>query len=502
VDLYPNQPAPVRNYRHRDRRITAVRNGFNWGDRCMITRIKRILLSPRSEWQVIAAEPTTIAQLYTDYIVVLAVVAAALSFIRSSVIGIRVPFGDAIRLPVASGLMSALFAFVMGLVGLFVVAMIINFFAATFGGQKDQRQALKSAAYAFTPAYLSAVFYLLPSMGTLLQFIAGLYGIYLLYLGLPVLMRSKPEGAAGYTASVVICTIVLSIVIGAVAATFGAGFGRMSGLGAAAMSRQAEQERAAAQTGNLIGNMLGTDQKGKAGIGAAISNLVKAGEQAQRQQQAAAAATSNAGAAPAPATATATAGTGTAAVPGSATGDSAAAAPGIASATTGLVTALGGALGGSERVAAVDFHSLQALLPTSLPDMTRTRAQGSDQSALGVKTSSAVGDYQNNSGGHAKVTITDISAVAGLMDIANGLVGATHSESSSAYEKDTTISGRAVHEKYDAAAGTGEVDTVVAKRFDVDITGAKVDMPTLEHYLDSIDLSKLESMKSAGAGAQ
>jgi Yip1 domain/zinc-ribbon domain len=445
----------------------------------IVARIKGILLTPKTEWPVIAQEPTTTAELYTGYVMLLAAFTAVMSLVRSSVIGIHVPFGDNVRLPLTTGLMSAVVAFVMGLIGLFVVGIIINVLAPTFGGQKDQRQALKTAAYAFTPGWLSAVFYLLPSMGTLLQFLAGIYGIYLLYLGLPVLMRSRPDKAVGYTATVVISTIVLFMVIGAVMAGLGVGFGRMAGLGPTAESREMQREQAAAQTANAIGNMLGTDEKGKAGLGSAITNMMKAGEEAERQQQAAAANASNAAA--------------------SAAGSAAADAPNIGAATTGLVAAVGGALGGSKRVAAVDFHSLEAVLPPSLPGMTRVNAEGSDQTALGVKTSTAVGSYQDGKGGHVQIKITDVSAVSGLMDMANNMVGATHSESSTGYEKDVTVSGRSVHEKYDSQAASGEVNTVVAKRFAVDVSGEKVNMDALVSDLGSVDLDKLEAMKDVGA---
>ena len=44
--------------------------------------------------------------------------------------------------------------------------------------------------------------------------VAGLYSLYLLYLGLPVVMKSPKEKAMGYTAVVIIAAIVLFMVIG------------------------------------------------------------------------------------------------------------------------------------------------------------------------------------------------------------------------------------------------------------------------------------------------
>src|SRR5664280_597388 len=46
--------------------------------------------------------------------------------------------------------------------------------------------------------------------------LAAIYGLYLLYLGLPRLMKCPPDKAAGYTAVVVVCAIVMTLVIGAV----------------------------------------------------------------------------------------------------------------------------------------------------------------------------------------------------------------------------------------------------------------------------------------------
>ncbi len=103
-----------------------------------------------------------------------------------------------------------------------VVGVIINALAPTFSGTKDQRRALKVSAYSLTPAMLSSVLALSPLLATLLQLLTGLYGIYVLYLGLPVLMQSPREKAFGYTASVVICIMVVGSVF-AVLSTVHAG---------------------------------------------------------------------------------------------------------------------------------------------------------------------------------------------------------------------------------------------------------------------------------------
>ena len=60
-----------------------------------------------------------------------------------------------------------------------------------------------------------------PFVGTVRQsfgagLVAALYGLYLLYLGLPVLMKAPREKAIAYTAVVVICTIVVMAIVASV----------------------------------------------------------------------------------------------------------------------------------------------------------------------------------------------------------------------------------------------------------------------------------------------
>lgn len=178
----------------------------------LLSRIKNLVLSPKTEWPAIASEPTTASQLYVGYVVPLALLAALSSFLKISVLGVESAFGNRFRMPILSGLEFTAMMFVSALFGVLVVGLIIGALAPTFSGTENQRQALKAAAYSLTPAMLSSVLALSPILATLLQLLAGCYGIYVLYLGLPLLMRSPKEKAFGYTASVVVCTILVGIV--------------------------------------------------------------------------------------------------------------------------------------------------------------------------------------------------------------------------------------------------------------------------------------------------
>src|SRR5262245_42330711 len=193
----------------------------------IVTRAKNICLTPNTEWPVIAAEATPPGTLITEYVVPLAAIGAVAGFIGGSIVGTNIGFGGAFRVPLVTGLTVAIVAFVMAVVGCFVISLIINALAPTFGGTKDSNQALKVAVYSYTPAWVAGVLQILPLLGVLI-ILAGLYGLYLLYLGLPKLMKCPEDKAVGYTVVVVVCAIVLSVVVGSVTGVmaFGSAAGR------------------------------------------------------------------------------------------------------------------------------------------------------------------------------------------------------------------------------------------------------------------------------------
>ena len=200
----------------------------------LVDRVKNILLSPRTEWPVIDAEPATVASLYTGYIMPLAAIPVICQAIGMSTIGMTIPLiGTHYRTPVVSAITSAAVLYVFGLIAVFIVALIVDGLAPTFGGTKNQVQALKVVAYSYTASWVGGIFALVPALG-IIGFLFALYSLYLLFLGLPVLMKSPADKAVGYTVVVVICTIVVTWVIFFAVATlgFGMGAGAMAGAGA------------------------------------------------------------------------------------------------------------------------------------------------------------------------------------------------------------------------------------------------------------------------------
>ncbi len=184
----------------------------------LVERVKRLLLSPRTEWGVIDAESTTPAALYTGYVLPLAAIGPIAQVIGYSVFGISVPFLGTYRVPIGSAITNAILTYVLTLIATYLLGLIIDGLAPTFGAQRSPIQALKVAVYSSTPAWLAGVFALVPGLRPLQ--ILGLYSLYLLYLGLPMLMKAPRDKAPGYTVVVVLASIVLFMVIGFTAGRF------------------------------------------------------------------------------------------------------------------------------------------------------------------------------------------------------------------------------------------------------------------------------------------
>jgi hypothetical protein len=181
-----------------------------------VTRVQRILFQPKQEWQAIDGESTTVGQIYAGYVAPLCAIGPLASLIGMSVFGISIPFAGTLRIPLGSVLASAVIHYVLSLVAVFVLALIIDALAPSFGGQKSSIQSLKVAAYSSTAAWVAGVFGLVPVLSIL--GILGLYSLYLLYLGLPVLMKTPQEKALVYTVVVVVCALLLFFVVGTIAA--------------------------------------------------------------------------------------------------------------------------------------------------------------------------------------------------------------------------------------------------------------------------------------------
>ncbi len=109
----------------------------------------------------------------------------------------------------------AILTYILDIVAVFVVGFLIWKLAPNFGTSTTQLRATRMAAYVFTPAFLISILNIIPYLG-FLEFLGILYGLYIMYLGLPVMMNTPKDKVVGYVIVTVIVTIVVYAVIGAI----------------------------------------------------------------------------------------------------------------------------------------------------------------------------------------------------------------------------------------------------------------------------------------------
>jgi len=407
----------------------------------IIDRVKAILTTPKAEWPVIAAEPDTVRGLYVGYVLIVAALPVIAHFIKNSLIGTGA-FGITVRIPIGMGIVAMVLQYVLALILVYLLALIINALAPTFEGQKDQLQALKTVAYSWTAGWVAGIATILPWLGSLIAIAGAIYGIYLLYLGLPETMKCPPDKAGGYTAVSVVITIVISwifyLIVGSVIGT-------------------------AALTGAAMSGMHITDRNGETVVLDSSSALGKLAAISAASKQIAATSSS-------------------------------------VNVTAQQVTAdkVMGAVNGNSSVEPLSLDQVKAFLPDSLGDLKRTGMSAQRSGAMGMQVSDATAQYSDGNGQNVTLEVTDTGGAKGFVAMASAMAPEEEKQTDHGYEKTHTESGRLMHEAWDTQSKSGEFSVIVGQRFTVKATGNADGIDQLKQAVTSVDLAKLESMKDQG----
>jgi len=184
----------------------------------IVNRARSILVNPKPTWAIIEQESTDWQKLYVPYMVVLAAIPAVAGFIGWSIFGFG-GFGLSMRIPVITGLGLMVSQYIMTLIMVFVWGWLISMLAGTFGGQANLMNGVKLTVYASTAAMVAGVFTAIPGL-SMLTMVGGLYSLYLIYVGLPILMKNPPEKTLPYIAVAAVVGIVCSVLISFLSSAF------------------------------------------------------------------------------------------------------------------------------------------------------------------------------------------------------------------------------------------------------------------------------------------
>ncbi len=169
----------------------------------IIDRIKNILLTPNTEWDVINGENKSQMEIFKSYVIPLVLIGTITSFIGYGFFGMFSGMGF--------GLGMAMSHFVSGVASYFICSFVIDALAPTFKSEKNINKSSALVGYSFTAAWVAAVFAILPALAIL--GIVGLYSLYLLFIGLPKMKETQKDQEIPYFVVSLLVMIVCSFVI-------------------------------------------------------------------------------------------------------------------------------------------------------------------------------------------------------------------------------------------------------------------------------------------------
>ena len=174
----------------------------------LIERVKNILITPKTDWEVINGETATSQSLLMGYVLPLAIIAAVGSLLKGLL------FGGIIGMKYF--IITAVIAFIASVVAFFITVIIVDMLAPSFASEKDMGKSAQLVAYSGTPSYVGALLSFIPVIGWLIALAAWAYGVYIMYLGIGPLKKTPEDKKVVYMIVAFLIMIVLYFILVAI----------------------------------------------------------------------------------------------------------------------------------------------------------------------------------------------------------------------------------------------------------------------------------------------
>ena len=193
----------------------------------MLQHALGLFINPRKDWTKIRDENCTVGKCYCSYVFLLASIPPISGYFGTTLHGWEIGTREAIKLSPDSALIIAIIYYLVMLVGVFSMGFMIHFMSKTYGSAQSLPRCITLAAYVATPLFLVGIFELFPILW--LNFVIGLpalvYSVYLLYLGVPIIMKIPEEQGFLFSSAILaVGMVALVSVLTASAILWGSGF--------------------------------------------------------------------------------------------------------------------------------------------------------------------------------------------------------------------------------------------------------------------------------------
>lgn len=162
-------------------------------------RAINIMFKPKSEWEVVATEKPKVPMLIFGYSLIFTIIPVISLIIGYGLVGRRINFVFTTlwQQSFGAGFWEAFVFIVAAFAAIVGGAVVINALAPAFKTEKNFGRAMQLTTYSFTPVFFAGALFMLPLL-SFLAHLAGLYGIFILLMGLPIIMKTPKNYQIGY----------------------------------------------------------------------------------------------------------------------------------------------------------------------------------------------------------------------------------------------------------------------------------------------------------------
>jgi hypothetical protein len=207
----PQKQAPPEPIYHQTREAANSFNEAISGKTNLIQRVVNIITKPKQEWLVVAEEKPNAIKMIGGYVFILALIPALSGLIKYGVLGFS--FMGESGQSILAGVQIAIIQLLSALIGVYLLALVIDLLAPSFDSTKNFGRSLQLAVYSSTIQWIAGILLLFSFTASKLIMLISLYAIYLLAVGMPILKNTPQEKVVGYVALTIVAMIAISLVL-------------------------------------------------------------------------------------------------------------------------------------------------------------------------------------------------------------------------------------------------------------------------------------------------
>lgn len=185
---------------------------------------KQFIMNPKMAWEGVKDESADAQKHIVSYVLPLALIPAVATLIGTGIIGYSV-LGYRVH-SLSYGISGAVISLLTTILGVLITGFVVQKLSSNFNTSVTFDKAVQLVGFSYTPVLVAGIFNIYPALSFVIL-IAGIYSLYVLYLGFKPMTNVPEQNSTGYFLTTILVTIVVYLVLGVIltAITTSIGFG-------------------------------------------------------------------------------------------------------------------------------------------------------------------------------------------------------------------------------------------------------------------------------------